>query len=44
MSVYDEKIYPQIPNGSIDTDNKIFCLEKNEEAETLRNEVEKRDL
>ena len=44
MSVYDEKIYLQIPNASIDTDNKIFCLKKNEEAETfLRNEVEKRD-
>ena len=44
-SVYDEKIYPQIPaSGPIDTDNQSYRLKKIEEVETfLRNEVENRD-
>ena len=43
-SVYDEKIYPQISNAPIDTDNQTYRLKKAEETETfLRYEVEKRD-
>ena len=45
-SVYDEKIYPQIPapTAPIDTDTQAYRLKKIEEAEEfLRNEVKERD-
>ncbi|MEL6629201.1 MAG: hypothetical protein AAFQ92_27030, partial [Bacteroidota bacterium] len=44
-SVYDEKIYPQIPaTAPIDTDTQAYRLKKIEEAEEfLRSEVESRD-
>ena len=44
-SVYDEKIYPQIPaTAPIDTDTQAYRLKKIEEVEKfLRNEVKERD-
>ena len=44
-SVYEEKIYPQIPETApIDTDSQAYRLKKLKEAEQfLRNETEKRD-